>query len=84
MISTDSVSTAAVDAAVSLPYASTVIDAGLYVPAVTAVVAKSIVGAVAVPPTEILVVSAEVTEVTGAVPLEAAVIRPWASTVKLV
>jgi len=54
-------STAAVDAAVILPYASTVIDAGLYVPAVTAVVAKSIVGSAVVPPTTILVVLPEVT-----------------------
>ena len=61
MISTDSVSTAAVDAAVILPYASTVIDAGLYVPTVTAVVAKSIVGSAVVPPTTILVVLPEVT-----------------------
>ena len=80
----DCVSTAAVDAAVILPYASTVIDAGLYVPTVTAVVTKSTVGWVAVPPIEILVVLPEVTEVTGAVPLDAAVMRPWASTVKLV
>ena len=61
LISIDSVSTAAVDAAVSLPYASTVIAAGLYVPAVTAVVAKSIVGLAVVPPTTILVVLPEVT-----------------------
>ena len=44
MISTDSVSIAAVDAAVSLPCASTVIVAGLYVPAVTAVLASETVG----------------------------------------
>ena len=59
--STDCVSTTAVDAAVSLPYASTVIDAGVYVPAVTAVVTKSIVGSAVVPPTIILVVFPEVT-----------------------
>ena len=76
-----SVATAAVEAAVILPYESTVIVAGLYVPEVTAVVARLTVGAVDVPPIDMFVVLAEVTEVTGAVPLDAAVRRPYESTV---
>ena len=75
--------TEAVEASVIRPYASTVIEAGAYVPAVTAVVTKSTVGAVEVPPIAIRVVFADVTEVTGAVPVLAAVKRPYASTVKL-
>ena len=78
-----SVATAAVEAAVILPYESTVIVAGLYVPEVTAVVARLTVGAVDVPPIDMFVVLAEVTEVTGAVPLDAAVRRPYESTVML-
>ena len=69
-----SVATAAVDAAVILPYESTVIVAGLYVPEVTAVVARLTVGAVDVPPTEILAVLADVTEATFAAAVSYAVL----------
>ena len=65
-------------AAVKRPCASTVMLDMVYDPADTAVLANATVGVV-VPVIEIPV--PPVTEVTGAVPLEAAIKRPCASTV---